>query len=193
MRPLTFSLRAGECLLVEGPSGSGKTTLAHVLVRFLDYSGTYELNDVDVRKIPVEQVREIVGLVEQSPHLFSQSIRQNLLFAQPDASDEDLMSALKRVGLSEWVTQRGGLDAEVGEKGALVSGGQAQRLALARALLHDFPVLVLDEPTANVDPGQADALIRDVLEASRSAHRAVIVISHVPVPEALITSHLSLY
>lgn len=193
MRPLTFSLRAGECLLVEGPSGSGKTTLAHVLVRFLVYSGTYELNDVDVRKIPVEQVREIVGLVEQSPHLFSQSIRQNLLFAQPDASDEDLMSALKRVGLSEWVTQRGGLDAEVGEKGALVSGGQAQRLALARALLHDFPVLVLDEPTANVDPGQADALIRDVLEASRSAHRAVIVISHVPVPEALITSHLSLY
>lgn len=191
LKPLSSTLRAGECLLIEGPSGSGKTTLAHVLVRFLDYSGDYELNGVDARKLPIEQVREIVGLVEQSPHLFSQSIRQNLLFAQPDATDADLMSTLRRVGLSEWVTQRGGLDAEVGEKGALVSGGQAQRLALARALLHDFPVLVLDEPTANVDPGQADALIRDVLEASRSARRAVIVISHVPIPEALITSKLT--
>jgi ATP-binding cassette subfamily C protein CydC len=192
LHPLSFTLRSGECLLVEGHSGSGKTTLAHVLVRFLDNTGRYELNGVDARSLPVEQVREYVGLVEQSPHMFSQSIRQNLLFAQPDANEEELMFALNRVGLSEWVTQRGGLDAQVGEKGALVSGGQAQRLALARALLHDFPVLILDEPTANVDPGQADALIRDVLEVSRSAHRAVIVISHVPVPEALVTSKLTL-
>ena len=192
LHPLSLTLRAGECLLVEGHSGSGKTTLAHVLVRFLDHSGLYAINDVDVHSLPVEQVRQYVGLVEQSPHMFSQSIRQNLLFAYPTANDQELMSALNRVGLSEWVTQRGGLDAQVGEKGALVSGGQAQRLALARALLHDFPVLILDEPTANVDPGQADALIRDVLEASKSDHRAVIVISHVPVPEFLVTSKLTL-
>ena len=124
--------------------------------------------------------------------MFSQSIRQNLLFAHPTANDQELMSALNRVGLSDWVTQRGGLDAQVGEKGTLVSGGQAQRLGLARALLHDFPVLILDEPTANVDPGQADALMRDVLEASKSADRAVIVISHVPVPDTLVTSKLTL-
>ena len=192
LHPLSLTLRAGECLLVEGHSGSGKTTLAHVLVRFLDHSGQYSINGVDVRSLSVEQVREYVGLVEQSPHMFAQSIRQNLLFAHPTANDQELMNALNRVGLSEWVTQRGGLDAQVGEKGALVSGGQAQRLALARALLHDFPVLVLDEPTANVDPGQADALIRDVLEASKSDHRAVIVISHVPVPEYLVTSKLTL-
>lgn len=192
LHPLSFTLRSGECLLVEGHSGSGKTTLAHVLVRFLDHSGQYAINGVEVRSLSVEQVRQYVGLVEQSPHMFSQSIRQNLLFAHPTANDQELMSALNRVGLSEWVTQRGGLDAQVGEKGALVSGGQAQRLGLARALLHDFPVLILDEPTANVDPGQADALMRDVLEASKSAHRAVIVISHVPVPDTLVTSKLTL-
>ena len=192
LHPLSLTLRAGECLLVAGHSGSGKTTLAHVMVRFLDHSGQYAINGVDVRSLSIEQVRQYVGLVEQSPHMFSQSIRQNLLFAHPTANDQELMNALNRVGLSEWVTQRGGLDAQVGEKGALVSGGQAQRLALARALLHDFPVLVLDEPTANVDPGQADALIRDVLEASKSDHRAVIVISHVPVPEYLVTSKLTL-
>ena len=189
---ISLTLHSGECLLIEGSSGSGKTTLAHVLVRFLDYVGTYAINGVEVRSLPLDQVREFVGLVEQSPHMFSQSIKQNLLFAQPEAKDEELLAVLDRVGLSDWVVQRGGLDAHVGEKGALVSGGQAQRLALARALLHNFPVLVLDEPTANVDPGQADALIRDVLEASRSGHRAVIVISHVPVPEALVTSKLTL-
>lgn len=189
---LDLSVRPGECVLIEGPSGSGKTTLAHVLVRFLDNSGQYLLNGIDARTLPVEQVRRYVGLIEQTPHLFAQSLRQNLLFAKPDATDNELFDVLERVGLAQWALQRGGLEAYVGERGSLVSGGQAQRLALARALLHDFPVLILDEPTANVDPGQADALIRDVLTAARTSERAVIVISHVPIPKELVTSHVTL-
>ena len=111
-------------------------------------------------------VRRIVGLVEQRPWLFDEDVRQNLLFARDTATDEDLLEVLDRVGLREWLAERGGLDAQVGERGALVSGGQAQRIALARAMLADFPVLVLDEPTASVDPGRADALLRDLTDAA---------------------------
>lgn len=192
MAPISLTIHPGECILVEGPSGSGKTTLAHALVRFLEYEGEYFLNGNQVKTLPQELIRNYVGLVEQTPHMFSQSIRQNLLFAKPAAQDEELMMILQRVGLSEWVTARGGLDAQVGERGALVSGGQAQRLGLARALLHDFPVLILDEPTANVDPGQSDALIRDVLLAALSDDRAILVISHVPVPQELVSSTITL-
>ena len=165
-----------------------------MLVRFLEFEGSYSLGGVDVRSLPLADVRRVVGLSEQIPYLFDESIRQNLLFARDDASDAELLGVLERVGLSEWVEGRGGLDARVGERGSLVSGGQAQRIALARALLADFPVLVLDEPTANVDADRADALLVDLLAASTDpdGRRAVVIISHLPVPDDLITSRLRL-
>ncbi|WP_333783443.1 ATP-binding cassette domain-containing protein [Microbacterium albipurpureum] len=166
---------------MSGASGSGKTTLAHVLVRFLEPGGDYTIGGVPVTAFSPDDVRRTIGLVEQHPMLFDDDIRQNLLFARPTASDAQLEQALERVGLWDWVRRRGGLDARVGERGAWVSGGQAQRLALARALLRGFPVLILDEPTAGVDPAGADELLRDLLSAAGS-EQAVILISHADVP-----------
>lgn len=180
-----LDVRPGERLLVVGSSGAGKSTLAHALVRFLDVDGSYRVGRTDVRDLSPDDVRLTVGLCEQQPMLFDEDIRQNLLFARDTATDAELEAVLERVGLGGWLRERGGLDARVGEHGALVSGGQAQRIALARALLHGFPVLVLDEPTAGVDPAASDALMRDLLSAV-DEERAVVLISHVRVPSSLV-------
>ncbi|MFM9917947.1 thiol reductant ABC exporter subunit CydC [Lacisediminihabitans sp. H27-G8] len=193
---LDLRVNRGDRIVIEGASGSGKTTLAHVLVRFLGYSGSYRIGGVEARELSADAVRGIVGLCEQSPYLFDEDIRQNLLFAHDTVTDDELLAVLARVGLAEWTRERGGLSARVGDDGALVSGGQAQRLALARALLADFPVIVFDEPTANVDPVRASELMRDILSVASDAHgedsRTVIVISHTPVPDDLVTQRVRL-
>ncbi|MCT1396632.1 thiol reductant ABC exporter subunit CydC [Microbacterium sp. p3-SID338] len=175
-----LDLAPGERVLVSGASGAGKSSLAAALVGFLRVDGEYRIGDLDAAALSGPSLRRVVGLCEQQPQLFDEDVRQNLLFARDTATDEELLAVLDRVGLAAWVSERGGLDARVGDRGALVSGGQAQRIALARALLRGFPVLVLDEPTAGVDPEASDALLRDLLQAT--GEQSVLLISHVAPP-----------
>lgn len=175
---LDLTLTPGRRIAVVGPSGSGKTTLAQVLLRFLDASsGTYRLGGVDAAALPSDTVRRSVGLCAQDAHVFDSSIRENLRLARPGASDADLCDALSRARLLDWaLALPEGLDTPVGEHGARLSGGQRQRLALARALLADFPVVVLDEPAEHLDLPTADALTADLLDATRGC--ATVLITH---------------
>lgn len=193
---LSFELRPGQTLVITGESGAGKSTLALALVRLLDYEGSYRLRvpnaaTHEARSLGGEDVRRIVGLCEQQPHIFDADLRQNLKFAREGADDEVLLAALDRVGLGAWARERGGLDSRMGERGALVSGGQAQRIALARAILADFPVVILDEPTAGVDRELADRLLVDLLGAVPE-DRAVILITHTDLPAGLEIDRLEL-
>ncbi|RLV68026.1 ABC transporter ATP-binding protein/permease [Streptomyces sp. CBMAI 2042] len=175
---LDLTLVPGRRIAVVGPSGSGKTTLAQVLLRFLDASsGTYSLGGVRADALDGDTVRRSVGLCAQDAHVFDSSIRENLRLARTGATDAELDDALARARLLEWVRSLPeGLDTPVGEHGARLSGGQRQRLALARALLADFPVLVLDEPAEHLDLATADALTADLLAATEG--RTTVLITH---------------
>ncbi|MFE1024786.1 thiol reductant ABC exporter subunit CydD [Streptomyces sp. NPDC058818] len=175
---LDLTLAEGRRIAVVGPSGSGKTTLAQVLLRFLDAdAGSYTLAGVDAYALAGDDVRRLVGLCAQDAHLFDSSVRENLLLARKDATEDELRDALGRARLLEWADSLpGGLDTLVGEHGARLSGGQRQRLALARALLADFPVLVLDEPAEHLDLPTADALTGDLLAATEG--RTTLLITH---------------
>ncbi|MFJ5836379.1 thiol reductant ABC exporter subunit CydD [Streptomyces shenzhenensis] len=175
---LDLSLERGRRVAVVGPSGSGKTTLGQVLLRFLDPdAGSYTLAGVDARALDGDDVRRLVGLCAQDAHLFDSSVRENLLLARKNATEAELRDALARARLLDWADGLpDGLDTLVGEHGARLSGGQRQRLALARALLADFPVLVLDEPAEHLDLPTADALTADLLAATEG--RTTLLITH---------------
>ncbi|WP_069759693.1 thiol reductant ABC exporter subunit CydD [Streptomyces sp. LUP47B] len=175
---LDLSLAEGRRIAVVGASGSGKTTLAQVLLRFLDAdAGTYTLGGVDAYGLHSDDVRRLVGLCAQDAHLFDSSVRENLLLAKKDATEDELRDALHRARLLDWAENLpDGFDTLVGEHGAWLSGGQRQRLALARALLADFPVLVLDEPAEHLDLPTADALTADLLAATEG--RTTLLITH---------------
>lgn len=168
---LDLELTRGRRIAVVGPSGAGKTTLAQVLLRFLDAeSGSYTLAGTEGAALDGDDVRRLVGLCAQDAHVFDSSVRENLRLARPAAGDDALRAALAAARLDL------DLDTLVGEHGAWLSGGQRQRLALARALLADFPVLVLDEPAEHLDLPTADALTADLLDATRG--RATVLITH---------------
>jgi thiol reductant ABC exporter CydC subunit len=178
LRDVDLDLSPGKRVAVVGMSGAGKSTLVNVLLRFLDFeTGSFTVNGIDVRKLPADDVRRVIGSCEQEPHLFDTSIRKNLLVAAPEASDDELFAALRRARIADWVAALPeGLDTLVGENGAAVSGGQLRRIALARALLADFPVLLLDEPTEGLPADVADELVSDLMEATKD--RTVLLVTH---------------
>jgi ATP-binding cassette, subfamily C, bacterial CydC len=177
---VSLRLEPGCRVALVGPSGAGKTTVVNLLMRFLDpEAGRVTIAGRDLRAYRQEDVRRAIAVSGQDSHLFSASIRENVRLARPEASDSDVVTALRRARLWEWVAGLpDGLDTGVGEEGRELSGGQRQRLVLARALLVGAPVLVLDEPTAHLDPRTARALVHDVFAAA--GDRSVLLITHRP-------------
>ena len=171
-------LEPGRRVALVGPSGAGKTTVTNLLFRFLDPdAGRVTIAGEDIRRYRQEDVRATFALAGQEAHLFDTSIRENLRIGRPGAGDDELDDALAQAQLADWVASLPmGLDTLVGEEGTELSGGQRQRLVLARALLSRAPVLVLDEPTAHLDPPTAERLMDDVLDAA--GERTVLLITH---------------
>ena len=179
LRDVGLGLPAGSRVAVVGPSGSGKSTLVALLLRFLDpQRGSVALDGRRLDRLALSDVRARIGLVDDDPHVFASTLRENLRLARPGADDAELLAALDRARLTPWVAQLPeGLDTFLGDGHADVSGGERARIGVARALLGDRRVLVLDEPTAHLDSGTAEALAADVLGTSADG-RSVVWVTH---------------
>jgi len=175
---ISLELNSGKHIAVVGASGTGKTTLSNVLLRLWDFdAGEYEINRVDVRCYRTADVRNLYSVISQSGYLFNATVRQNLRLAGPNASDSDVHRALVSAGLENWLRDLpAGLDTWIGEHGLRMSGGERQRLAIARAILQDRPIAVLDEPTAHLDALTELAVIQQIQQAF--AEKTVLWITH---------------
>lgn len=176
---LDLSVAAGHRIAIVGPSGAGKSSIARLLLRFRDYEGDIRLGGHELRDYRPDDLRRLVGVAPQDAQLFNGSIRDNLLIAAPDSSEAALQHALEVAQLAGFVRDLPqGLDTWIGEGGARLSAGQARRLVLARTLLRAPLVLVLDEPTENLDAATARALLATL--ATASAGRTTLLITHDP-------------
>jgi ATP-binding cassette, subfamily C, bacterial CydD len=178
LRNFNLCVEPGERIAIVGPSGAGKTTIVSLLLRFVDpQSGCIRIGGHDVSVLPLEQLRSMIALVSQDTYLFGGTVRENLAMARPEASDAEIEAAARIANVHDDICALPyGYATRIGERGLRLSGGQRQRLAIARAVLKDAPILVLDEATANVDAA-AEATIQTALD-QLTLHRTTIVIAH---------------
>jgi ATP-binding cassette, subfamily C, bacterial CydC len=178
LEDVSFTLEAGGRVAVVGPSGAGKSTFAGLILRFWDpTSGRILVGSHDIRGYAQDEVRSLIGIVAQDTHVFNETLRANLLLAKPEATDGDLRRVISQAQLSDLVERLpDGLESSLGEQGSKLSGGERQRLSIARTLLKDAPLLVLDEPTANLDPVTERELLDAVYRWMQD--RATLVITH---------------
>ena len=175
---ISFSLQPGNRLAVVGTSGAGKTTLINILLRFWEFEeGKIFLGGNDIRLYNQNEVRRIIGVVSQHTYLFNATIRENLLIAKPDAKDSELIRAAKKAQIHKFVQSLpNGYDTWIGEQGYLLSGGERQRLAIARALLKNAPLLILDEATANLDAVTEQEVLGAIQDLMKE--RTTLLITH---------------
>ena len=175
---LSLKVNAGETLALVGPSGGGKSTLCNLIPRFYSIKdGRITLDGVDIRDVKLSSLRGVIGSVSQTVFLFDGTVRENIAYAKPDATDEEIKLAARRANIHEYITTlEHGYDTEVGERGVKLSGGQRQRIAIARLFLKNPPILILDEATSALD-NITEMQIQSALE-ELSRGRTVIVVAH---------------
>ena len=180
-----LSIQPGQVVRIAGRSGSGKSTLLKLFMRFWDVSsGAIEVSGRDVRRVATASLRQVEGFMTQETHLFAGTVRDNLSFAKPGASDAEIMAACEKASIADFVRRLpSGLDTQVGELGDALSGGERQRLGLARVFLHDAPFVLLDEPTSNLDALNEAAVLRAL--ADNRAGKTVLLVSHRPSAAAI--------
>jgi len=182
---IDLQIRPGERIAIGGDSGCGKTTLSALLLRLWDPQvGAVRWGGVDLREVAQDDWHRHVAWLPQGAPVFAGSIAENLRLGDPDASEQTLWAVLGQVKLAAWAQQQGGLSAWVGENGATMSAGQARRLALARALLRNAPIMVLDEPTEGLDVDTAHALLIDL--AAAMGQRSLLMITHDSLPAGVV-------
>ena len=174
----SLKLQPGKITGIHGASGSGKSTLLKLLMRFWDVQdGSVSVDGTDVRKIPTKHLRDIESYVTQETHLFHDSIANNIAIAKPGASREEIMEAAKKASIHDFImTLPKGYDTEVGELGDTLSGGEKQRIGIARAFLHDAPMILMDEPTSNLDSLNEGIILKSLKESADK--KTVVLVSH---------------
>lgn len=175
---LDLHIGAGQTVALVGPSGGGKTTLCHLLPRFYDPTeGTIEIDCQDIRSYTLHSLRQNIGIVQQDVFLFTGTIRDNIAYAKPDATDEEIYQAARRANIHDFIMGLDdGYDTYIGERGARLSGGQKQRISIARVFLKDPPILILDEATSALD-NETERLIQEALN-DLSHGRTTLVVAH---------------
>ena len=166
LKGIDFEAEPGQVVALLGAPGSGKSTVVDLIPRFYDVrSGRITVDGADVRDLTLESLRRNIGIVQQDNFLFTASIRDNIAYGRPDASPRDVVQAARVAQMHEFIESLpDGYDTEIGERGATLSGGQQQRMAIARAVLLDPPILILDDSTSSVDAG-TEQLIRTAMES----------------------------
>ena len=174
----SLKLQPGKITGIHGASGSGKSTLLKLLMRFWDVQdGSVSVDGTDVRKIPTKHLRDLESYVTQETHLFHDSIANNIAIAKPGASREEIMEAAKKASIHDFImTLPKGYDTEVGELGDTLSGGEKQRIGIARAFLHECPLILLDEPTSNLDSLNEGIILKSLKESAKK--KTVVLVSH---------------
>lgn len=174
----SLKLQPGKITGIHGASGSGKSTLLKLLMRFWDVQdGNVSVDGTDVRKIPTKHLRDMESYVTQETHLFHDSIANNIAIAKPGASIEEIMEAAKKASIHDFImTLSKGYDTEVGELGDTLSGGEKQRIGIARAFLHECPLILLDEPTSNLDSLNEGIILKSLKESTKK--KTVVLVSH---------------